>query len=621
MIADGKITDYLYDKVNHLLQAGDDSFTYDNNGNLIEKTTKDGTVNYEYSTDNRLLGVYYPDETKVEFIYDAFRRKISREETFYDLKDFENKGNGKGNEKSNSNSNGNSNGNANSNDNGKGSGKTSGINGKANAINRGDGEKTGLIRQMENPYADLLKTETTNFLYDGMNVLNEYGEKGEPLAQYYTANGQVLAKQMFGFHGRKQEGYEGNIRTRGGLMYYQQDALGNVMDVTDHIGDTVMKYRYDAFGNLFTQMAAPYNTVGFTGKSYDAKASLMDYSARWYSPNYGRFITEDTFFGWMDEPLSLNKYSYVHNNPIKYTDPTGNVVEVPDPGGGGSTGSVSLYIDGEENGNVSLSDGKTYLSDGSGVRDYYESMGYTVTWKNNAVYVYKNDSPSNGGGGGSSGSSNNDSSPGLSIKDQITNKEADFGNQAGEIPVTTGAQQTSERKTSEKVEDFFQLLDNFGTATMMYDPIPNNSLPPPWTPVTYIDNGGGFVLKTIGKVGKVVTTKVDEVVNATKGAGKTTLDYLKDIKNINGKYYAPKNTIDEIGKIEANGIDFSNYNKHLMNSRPSTEGGLSRVIKYSDEKGTKFIIHEVTDDVGNILHRDFDAVRIESGQIINKLGQ
>jgi len=96
------------------------------------------------------------------------------------------------------------------------------------------------------------------------------------------------------------------------------------MDVTDRIGDTVMKYRYDAFGNLFTQMAAPYNTVGFTGKSYDAKASLMDYSARWYSPNYGRFITEDTFFGELDLVQTLNRYAYVANNPINYLDPTGN---------------------------------------------------------------------------------------------------------------------------------------------------------------------------------------------------------------------------------------------------------------------------------------------------------
>ncbi|MGL5255462.1 MAG: hypothetical protein ACRC76_00380 [Proteocatella sp.] len=55
-----------------------------------------------------------------------------------------------------------------------------------------------------------------------------------------------------------------------------------------------------------------------------------------------------------------------------------------------------------------------------------------------------------------------------------------------------------------------------------------------------------------------------------------------------------------------------------MSSRPSTEGGTSRVVKYSDSDGTKFIVHEVTDQSGNVLHRDFDAVRIESGQLINK---
>ena len=55
-----------------------------------------------------------------------------------------------------------------------------------------------------------------------------------------------------------------------------------------------------------------------------------------------------------------------------------------------------------------------------------------------------------------------------------------------------------------------------------------------------------------------------------------------------------------------------------MSLRASTEGGMSRVIKYSDGNGIKFIIHEVTDAKGNIIHRDFDAVRIESGQLINK---
>ena len=99
---------------------------------------------------------------------------------------------------------------------------------------------------------------------------------------------------------------------------------------------------------------------------------------------------------------------------------------------------------------------------------------------------------------------------------------------------------------------------------------------------------------------------------------KNSLDYFKDIENINGKYYADKKIIDEIGRIEARGEDFSRLNKSVMSSRASTEGGTSIVYRYSDEYGTKYMIHEVKNADGYIIHRDFDAVRISSGQIINK---
>lgn len=138
---------------------------------------------------------------------------------------------------------------------GQGQGRGNSDKGIQNAMNRGNGEKKGLIDQ-------LLSTESTQYLYDGMNVFKEYGENAQPLAQYYYADGQVLAKKMFGLHGRKSDSYLGNLQTKGGLLYYQQDALGNIMDVTDRTGDMIQSYRYDVFGNLFTQMAAPYNTMG-----------------------------------------------------------------------------------------------------------------------------------------------------------------------------------------------------------------------------------------------------------------------------------------------------------------------------------------------------------------------
>lgn len=93
---------------------------------------------------------------------------------------------------------------------------------------------------------------------------------------------------------------------------------------------------------------------------------------------------------------------------------------------------------------------------------------------------------------------------------------------------------------------------------------------------------------------------------------------MTNIESRNGNFYTDKVTIDQIGQIEARGEDFSLLNKEIMSSRASTEGGTSIVYKYSDELGTKYLIHEVTDAKGYIIHRDFDAVRISSGQLINK---
>ena len=92
---------------------------------------------------------------------------------------------------------------------------------------------------------------------------------------------------------------------------------------------------------------------------------------------------------------------------------------------------------------------------------------------------------------------------------------------------------------------------------------------------------------------------------------------MKNVTVKNGKYYAPKNIINDIGKIESAGVDFSKLNKTITSSRVSTESGYSQVVKYSDSSGTRYIIHEVTDAGGNLLHRDFDTVRIQSGQLIN----
>lgn len=45
-------------------------------------------------------------------------------------------------------------------------------------------------------------------------------------------------------------------------------------------------------------------------------------------PEIGRFISEDTYEGQIHEPLSLNRYTYVYNNPLIYIDPSGHIPTV-----------------------------------------------------------------------------------------------------------------------------------------------------------------------------------------------------------------------------------------------------------------------------------------------------
>ena len=69
----------------------------------------------------------------------------------------------------------------------------------------------------------------------------------------------------------------------------------------------------------------------FTGKERDAESGLDDFDARYYSSSVGRFMTPDWSaspspvpYASLPYPQSLNLYSYVQNNPLKSTDPTGH---------------------------------------------------------------------------------------------------------------------------------------------------------------------------------------------------------------------------------------------------------------------------------------------------------
>ena len=89
----------------------------------------------------------------------------------------------------------------------------------------------------------------------------------------------------------------------------------------------VNNYTYDEWGNILESNETISNPFKYAGEVYDEETGLYYLRARYYDPSTGRFLNEDTVEGQIDNPLSLNLYTYCYNNPLIYLDPTGNTAQ------------------------------------------------------------------------------------------------------------------------------------------------------------------------------------------------------------------------------------------------------------------------------------------------------
>ena len=62
----------------------------------------------------------------------------------------------------------------------------------------------------------------------------------------------------------------------------------------------------------------------YTGQKLEEELGLYYYVARWYDPYLNRWIQPDTIVPDPNQSQSYDRYSYVKNNPIRYSDPTGH---------------------------------------------------------------------------------------------------------------------------------------------------------------------------------------------------------------------------------------------------------------------------------------------------------
>ena len=108
--------------------------------------------------------------------------------------------------------------------------------------------------------------------------------------------------------------------------YFHSDIQGSITAVTDQNGQVITRYRYDPWGKQ-TLVSGSNTGIDATRQGHTGHemldGGLTHMNGRLYDPVLGRFVSADPIVQAPYDLQSLNRYSYVMNNPLYYTDPTG----------------------------------------------------------------------------------------------------------------------------------------------------------------------------------------------------------------------------------------------------------------------------------------------------------
>ena len=306
--------EYAYDADRNLtglkIQCGDslladNRYTYDGNGNRLEKQQLSGRTRYAYDTLNQLVKAEYSTYGE-EMFYDragnrTCRRSAGVEEVYaYDA-------------------------------------------GNHLLSHTKDGIQTvyeydkagNLLKDDKAAYSyDAFNRQTSVETFDGNIQINHYDAEG--LRHEMEENGRLVE---FIFNPAKEVVTETEDRTilryiRSSELiarntdavrtyyHYASDEMGSITHVTDEKGKLLNHYEYDAWGNLTAEEEQVSNRFKYTGEQLDPVTQQYYLRARFYNPALARFMQEDTYRG-----DGLNLYAYCANNPVCYVDPSGHWCE------------------------------------------------------------------------------------------------------------------------------------------------------------------------------------------------------------------------------------------------------------------------------------------------------
>lgn len=277
-VVDGKTITYTYNKAGQLVSTkgpeGTTTYTYDVNGNLVNEKAK-VTKTYTYDTENRLTAIKENGTLLMAALYDGDGERL------FVVSEYD--------------------------------GCDSDRNENKNCSNISNNlvKNTLLIPNGVNSssFADYDLTAYIN------NVNTEYTQ----VLMEYGANGKLTAAYEYGV-------FRESAKINGEKFYYEYDGKGSVVDLINTKGKRATSYTYDAYGNVTVSGSSVENPYQYNGEYIDNATGLQYLRARYYRAETGSFITADTYRGDLATPLSLNRYTYTHNNPVMGKDPSGHFV-------------------------------------------------------------------------------------------------------------------------------------------------------------------------------------------------------------------------------------------------------------------------------------------------------
>lgn len=196
--------------------------------------------------------------------------------------------------------------------------------------------------------------QPSSILEDTYELQLIYGSDGQRITSKLLQNGTLKRTRTYLGDYEKQEFHNQNktqelhyiaggdglaaiyvIENGVGNMYYTYtDYLGSILKITDNSGSAVAEQSFDAWGRRRNASNWSYNNIaslpdwlyrGYTGHEHYEEFALINMNGRMYDPVLGRMLSVDNYVQNNTNTQNFNRYTYALNNPLKYSDPSGEI--------------------------------------------------------------------------------------------------------------------------------------------------------------------------------------------------------------------------------------------------------------------------------------------------------